>query len=412
MRRYLRAGHVITGPDVYDDGAVLIEDDTIEAVGPAEGIDANDADIERNLPDHTLMPGLIDGHVHLTGPDAETGSTEDLFATSPPEMTLRTLRNAQRTLKAGVTTVRDCGGANDLPMAVRNRIAAGDFTGPRIIAAGQGLSATHGHGDLLPWHVDTHLETDSGNIGSKGIVANGPSGVRQAVRERLKLGADFIKVWATDGIGDASGGTVLSYTQEELAAICDEAGRHGVPVAAHAYGAEAINACIDAGVHSIEHGLLMDEAAIDRMVANDVHLTFTYATISRIASDDGYLSSPNARGALDHQLEMVPIADDRGVQFAMGTDAGTLTENGENAVELVHMVEDAGFSPLEAVRIATAGSAAMVGLEDAIGTLETGYTADMIAIAGDPLADITTVADPNMVELVLRDGTPVKDTLD
>ncbi|MDY6819833.1 MAG: amidohydrolase family protein [Halobacteriales archaeon] len=410
MRRYLRAGQLITGPTVYEDGAVLIEDGTIEAAGRADDIEAPDADRERHLPDHTLMPGLIDGHVHLTGPDAETGSTADLFATSPAEMTLRTLHNAQRTLHAGVTTVRDCGGANDLPMAVRDRIARGEFVGPRIVAAGQGLSATHGHGDLLPWHIETHLGTDSGNIGSKGVVADGPDGVRQAVRERLKLGADFIKVWATDGIGDASGGTVLSFTREELAAICDEAGRHGLTVAAHAYGAEAIKACIDAGVHSIEHGLLMDEEAIDRMVAEDVHLTFTYATIARIANDDGYLSSPNAKEALDHQLEMVPVADDRGVNFAMGTDAGTLTENGENALELVHMVEDAGFAPLEAIRIATAGSANMLGLDETIGTLEPGYAADLLAVNGDPLADITTLADPDAIDLVIRDGLPVKDT--
>lgn len=408
MKQFLSADRVITGPDVYEDGAVLIEDNRIRVAGPADEIADDSADEVRQFPGYTIMPGLVDGHVHISGPDIETGATEDLVQDSPSEVTVRTIENARRTVEAGVTTVRDLGSPNDTAMTVRDAIRAGTFPGPRILTAGQGLSATGSHGDLVPWHVDGHLDTEAGNIGSKGLVVDGEVGVRRAVRRQVRLGADLIKFWATDGTGDRGGGRTMSYTESEIRAIVDEANRHGLPVAAHAHDSETIEACVEAGVRSIEHGLFMDEEAIGVMAAEGTYLTLTYATMHRLANWEQF-GNETTHAALENSRSLLPKARERGVDIAMGTDAGTVTENGENPIELVHMV-DAGFTPLEAIRAATIVSSKMLGVDGTVGRLEAGYAADLVAVRGNPLADVSILSDPDRVDFVLRDGNIVKHT--
>jgi imidazolonepropionase-like amidohydrolase len=403
----LRADRIVTGESVYEDGAILIDEGVVESVGSRDDVSADGA-VTRSLDGYTLLPGLIDGHVHITGPDPAVGAVEDLFQHSTSEVTIRALENARKTIEAGVTTVRDLGSPNDVAMAVRDAIAAGSFPGPRILTSGQGLTATAGHGDHVPWHVETHLATESGELGSKGLVVDGVDEVRRAVRRQVKLGADLIKVWATDGINDVGGGRTMSFSRRELEAIVDEATRHDLPVAAHAYGTDAIEACVRAGVRSIEHGHFMDEGAIEAMADHDVFLTFTYAAFHRLATADRY-DSENPRSALEHQRSMLPLARERGVSFAMGTDAGTVVGNGDNAVELRHL-RDAGFEPLEAIRIATVETARMLGL-DSVGSLQAGYTADLIGVRGNPLSDVTLLEAPENIDLVLKEGQVVKDTV-
>lgn len=403
MKR-LTADQIVTADGEIENGAVLVDDGVITAVGSQTDIDQSACE-SVSLEGYTLLPGLIDGHVHITGPPVDTGAVEDLTGNSTAEVTVRAIENARRTVEAGVTTIRDLGSPNDVAMTLREAIAAGTFDGPRVLTSGQGLTATAGHGDLVPWHVDSFLETEAGNIGSKGLVADGPTGVRRAVRRQAKLGADLIKVWATDGTGDRGGGRILSFSPAELEAIVDEATRLDLPVAAHAHGAQAIKVCVEAGVRSIEHGMYMDEEAVDVMAESGTYLTFTYATMEEMAYGEAY-GYDSTKQALEHQRSMLSYARERGVNFAMGTDAGTVTANGENGVELEHLV-DRGFDPLEAIEICTAGSAAMLGL-DSVGRLEAGYTADLIAVRGDPLTDVSVLQDPDRIDLVMRDGRELK----
>jgi len=407
VSQYLLADRVVTGDSVHDDGAVLVRNGRIEAVGPADEV-PTDADVMRSLDGYTVLPGLIDAHVHITGPPPRTDTVADLFRHSPAEVTVRTIQNARETIRAGVTTVRDLGSPNDVAMTVRDAIAEGTIDGPRILTAGQGLTSTDGHGDLVPWHVKEHLTADSGTLGSKGLVVDGESDLRTAVRRQAALGADLIKVWATDGINDRGGGTRLSYSPAEIEAIVDEADRHDLPVAAHAYSSEAIEVCVRAGVRSIEHGHFMDEAAIDLLADRGVFLTFTFAAFHSLTTAECY-DNETPQEALEHQRSMLPLAREYGVNFAMGTDAGTVVANGANGVELKHMC-DAGFDPLEAIRIATEDTAALLGL-DSVGQLESGYAADLIAVEGDPLSDVRLLEDAGRIDLVIKEGVEIKNTL-
>lgn len=404
---FFSADRVITGDEVYEEGAVRVKDGIIEDIGPQTDVPSNDGG-ELSFDGYTLMPGLIDGHVHITGPPVDMGSLDDLVENSQSEVMVRAIKNARRTVKAGVTTVRDLGSPNDVAMALRDAINDGMFRGPRVLTSGQGLTATGGHGDLVPWHVDSFLDTEAGNIGSKGLVVDGTTNVRKAVRRQAKIGANLIKIWATDGTGDRGGGQILSFSPSEIEAIVDEANRLDLPVAAHAHSAEAIRVCVEAGVRSIEHGSYMDEEAIDAMANAGTFLTFTYATMNRLAYADEY-GYESTQKALENQRSMLSYARERDVNFAMGTDAGTVTAHGENSVELEHMV-DVGFDPLSAIKICTAGSAEMLGL-DGVGRLKEGYSADLIAVRGNPIDDISILQEPEQIKFVMRDGNKLKDNL-
>lgn len=421
MATFLTADRVISGDDVWKGGGVRFEGDEILDAG--SDVEPASDDRTYTLSGHTLMPGLIDGHVHITGTGLDpildgkmesrygTGvSRRDLVNTSPSQRVVRTIANARRTVESGVTTVRDLGGPADVPMVVRDAIADGVVDGPRIRAAGEGISSTGNHGDLVPSHVETFLDVEPGQLGSIGVVADGVDEVRRAVRRQIKKGADLVKVWTSASATDTEG-DILPYSEEEIKAVVEEAKRHGIDVAAHAQTPSSIEASIEAGVDTIEHGMYIDKSGIDRLVENEVFLTFTYATMHSLANVDAFPDWKNekARETLDRQLGVVDDIREAGVRVAMGSDAGSYAlNNGDNAMEVVHMVE-AGYSASEALRISTADTAEMLGMGDEVGLLEPGYGADIVAVRGNPLEDISVVADEDHVTLVVSQGKFVTD---
>jgi imidazolonepropionase-like amidohydrolase len=408
MQAYIEAGQIITGRGtVYEDGAIRIEDDGIAAVGPNEDVNGDSVELTFSLPQHTIQPGIIDAHTHLSTTGNPDVASDDLLR-SISQKSLDAVKHARTTVEAGVTTVRDVGSALDVAMTVRDEIAAGSVPGPRIVACGQGLTATGGHADVTPWHVESE------NVDGQGRIANGVAEVREAVREQLEREADAIKVWATGGVIDPEGEIdTLEYSPEELKAIVEEADRHNVDVAAHAHAPNGILACVDAGVHSIEHGMYMDDEAMQAMAENDVYLTLTMAVMQTLTSSDAVPEyyKTNTESAIEYRRSKMEDAQEAGVKFVMGTDAGAPTlSHGENTLELECMV-DAGIDPLEAIEISTRQTAEMLEMDETIGVLQDGFDADLIAVKGDPLEDITTLRDPENIDLVTVEGEIMKNNL-
>jgi len=406
----ISAGTLFTGDEVINEAGITIKDGVIQEVGSQEDL-PEDADYHYHLPEHTVIPGLIDGHTHITsiGEPEDPNVERDAVMHTQSERVLETFKNCQRTIEAGITTVRDLGGPRDISMAVRDEIAAGSFAGPRIVTAGEGLTSTGGHGDEHPWHLANV------DIGRKQYVADGVSGVKQAVRTQLQRGADLIKVWVTGGVVDEGDGVeALEYSPEEIEAIVAEADRHGVPVASHAHTPRGIEVSIEAGVHSIEHGMYMDDRSIEMLIDSGTYLTLTMAVMETIRSNE-YLADylhQNADKAIDYQRSMLSAARDAGVNIAMGSDTGGYPSipHGENTLELECMV-NAGYSPQEALQVSTVATSDMLGFGDSLGQIAPDYIADIVAVEGDLLADITRLRDPANIDLVMVDGSPVKDTI-
>ncbi|WP_137285375.1 metal-dependent hydrolase family protein [Halorussus salinisoli] len=411
MKRVVTADRVLTPDRTIEPGMVIHEGGRILDAGTAGEITIpSTVDEEVNLDGYSILPGLVDGHVHLTGTGVDVVPPRGPFEESIAGSTIRAVENARRTLHAGVTTVRDLGGPNEVVFELRDRIDAGDISGPRVIAAGQGLSTTGGHGDTVPERIATD-EMREQSV-TKSRVVDGQLEVRRAIRSQLKWGADVIKVWATDGVTDESGGHELHFTPTELTAASEEARNRDVPVAAHAHCPEGIQACLDAGVRSIEHGIWMDEESMNRIAESEVYLTLTYATMFALVEDERRPEwmRDNADRALDHHLSMLPRARERGVAFAMGTDAGTALPNGHNGRELELMIREGGFDPEDTIEVCTERTAAMLGLDD-VGRIEQGYIADFIAVKGDPIEDAELLSDPQNIHLVVKDGEVMKDEL-
>lgn len=409
MHSYIQAGQVVTADGtVYEDAAVRIEDGALVAVGPSEGVNRDGVDLEYSLPNHTVMPGIIDVHTHLSSTGNPDVTADDLLR-SVSQKSLDAVKNARTTVEAGVTTVRDVGSALDVAMTVRNEVNAGTVPGPRIVACGQGLTATGGHADVSPWHISPS------EVDGQGRIANGVSEVRAAVREQLEREADAIKVWATGGVIDPEGEIeTLEYSQEELNAIVAEADRHNVHVAAHAHAPNGINACVEAGVRSIEHGMYIDDESIEAMAENDVYLTLTMAVMQTLIASDAVPEyyKTNTEEAIEYRRSKMEDAQEAGVKFVMGTDAGAPTlPHGENMLELECMV-DAGLDPIEAIEISTRQTAELLELDDRVGVLREGFEADILAVNGDPLDDITVLRDAKNIELVTVGGRVMKNTIE
>ncbi len=354
-----------------------------------------------------VMPGLIDCHVHLTGemsPDARLRAVQNTEA----DAAINGVVYARRTLDAGFTTVRDVGASGDAIFALRDAINAGKIVGPRILAAGEAITPTGGHGDGTHGYREDVFDYPTPFVG----VADGPYEARKAVRNQVKRGADVIKLTATGGVLSATAaGTEQQFFEDELEAIVETAHSLGRKVAAHAHGAEGIKAALRAGVDSIEHGSFLDDEAIvlfKRSGAYLVPTVFAGETVTILAERDGYLVPAvreKARTVGPVMLSTLGKAHRAGVNIAFGTDCG-VGPHGQNARELELMVE-AGM-PVDAVlRAATVNAAELCGLGDRIGTLEPGKAADFIAVIGSPLDDISAL---RSVTVVARDGAVVKDT--
>lgn len=397
-RLLLRNARLIDGsggaPQVGVD--VLIENGRIAAIGKALPTPEPTARID--LGGRTLLPGLIDAHTHLLSelPASHAASIAETVTRSDADLALRGVVHARATLLAGFTTVRDVGGTLAI-RSLRDAIATGQVAGPRILAANHAIGITGGHCD------DTnglHPDVFGGPPDFRTGIADGPDEARKAVRHQIKQGADVIKICATGGVlSSGDGADSPQLTADELAAVVDEAARAGRKVAAHAHGTEGIKAAVRAGVHSIEHGSLLDADAIALMKKRGTFLvpTVYVGRVIEAAADQNKLapdSAAKARFIAPRMRDSFSRALKAGVRVAFGTDAGVFP-HGDNAREFAVMV-DLGMAPADAIVAATRNAAELLGLRD-LGLVRPGYVADLLVVDGDPLADIRALERPALV---------------
>ena len=395
--KVIRAGQLldVTNGRMLSDQLIVVRNNVIEAVGDANRINIPSGAIEIDLSNSTILPGLIDAHVHLTS-DASVNGYDSLSRSSIRNALYGTY-SAGLTLRSGFTTVRNVGAVAYGDVALRDSIVDGEVAGPRMIVAGQSLGITGGHWDnnLLPAEYDFHA----------GGVADGPWAVRQKVRENNKYSADLIKFCATGGV--MSKGTSLGaqqFTQEEMNAIVDEAHTLGMKVAAHAHGTNGIQAAIRAGVDSVEHASILDDETIR------LALEYGTALVMDIYVSDYILETGAEVGMLEESLakerevgqvqrESFQRAHAAGVNIVFGSDAGVYP-HGLNGRQFSKMVEF-GMSPMQAIQAATLKAAALLGLENQVGTLNEGAYADLIAVQGNPLENVSLLEN---IGFVMKDG--------
>jgi imidazolonepropionase-like amidohydrolase len=393
-----RVLNVRTG-ELRTNQAIVIEGEKIVQIAPSSEVKTVAGDTVIDLPDATLLPGLIDMHTHLTFDLASLGYQG--LSISTAREALHGARNARRTLDAGFTTVRNVGAKDYADIALRDAINDGDVIGPRMVASGPALGITGGHCDenLLP--PVFHLQGDG--------VADGVEAVQHKVREVIKYGADVIKICATGGVlskGDDPNAS--QFTLEEMKAIVADAHRLGRKVAAHAHGAEGVRWASEAGVDSIEHGHLMDDAAVATLKKNGTYLVPTlflgeYMEKNMEHSDMPEYSKQKMRDVAAAMQKNVKKAFDAGVKIAFGTDAAVYP-HGLNAGEF-HVYVKLGMTPLAAIQTATINAADLLGPKFQVGMLEPGKFADMIAVDGDPTKDVTIL---EHVKFVMKAGTVYK----
>jgi imidazolonepropionase-like amidohydrolase len=369
-------------------GAIVVTDNKITDIGAAADIRIPRGARVIDLGDATLLPGFIDAHTHIIGRVlGDPGDDAARFRDYDSFGAILGVGNAERTLLAGFTTIRNLGSANFDDLALRKAINEGWVIGPRMLTAAHGLGITGGHCDdngYKPGAADGDFRTG---------IADGVDAVRAAVRYQVKYGADVIKTCATGGVlseGDAVGAT--QYTFEELKAMVEEAEKLERKVAAHAHGTEGIKLAVRAGVASIEHGSFLDEEGARLMAERGTFLVPTLIageTVERFAKN-GVLTGFRAEKALAAAAAMrsaVKIAAANNVKIALGTDAGVIP-HGTNGHEFTLLVEWGGMTPMQAILAGTINGAQLLGMEDRIGSLEKGKLADIVAVSGDPLKDI------------------------
>ncbi len=399
----IHAGSVIDGSSDAALGphTLRIRGDRIVSITP--GLEApGAADSLIDLTEFTVMPGLMDMHVHLTGEYSPASRMEGLTL-EVADVAYRSVGYARATLEAGFTTVRNLGDRDNITIALRDAIDDGYIVGPRIFSAGKSLGTTGGHADPSNG-VKAALE---GNPGPLEGVLNGPAEAARAVRQRYKDGADLIKVTATGGVlSVARNGQNPQFTDAELAAVVAVAGDYGFHVAAHAHGAEGMKRAIRAGVRSIEHGTFMDDEAARLMKKHGTYYVPTIMAgefVAEKAREDGYfpeLVRPKAQAVGPQIKDTFAMAYRKGVKIAFGTDSG-VSPHGRNAEEFRHMVE-AGMPPMAAIQSATRTAAELLGVDDELGTLEAGKLADIVAVAGNPVEEIGALSN---IVFVMKAGT-------
>lgn len=382
----IQAGRVIADPAAAPLGpsTITVTDGRIVSIEP--GIRPAPSGARTiDLSQKTVLPGLVDMHVHLTG-DPGGDWREEAVATDE-YMTLVGAKNALVTARAGFTTVRDLGSPKFGGFALRDAIAKGLVPGPRVVAAGNAISIVGGHGDVSGFRGEVNAALDSGNT------CTGAEECAKRVREFSKRGADVIKITATGGVLSQQGrGLGQHFTDAEMKAIVDAAHSLGLRVAAHAHGARGIEAAARAGVDTVDHGTFADAAAIKAMKASGSALVPTLMALEGVNARLGKgIYTPTvekkAREAIAQRGKAVRAAREAGVTVAFGTDAGVF-EHGANAGEFRLMVEYGGMSAREALASATTTAARLLDLDNEIGRIAPGYSADLIAVDGDPLADV------------------------
>jgi len=379
---------------------VVIHDGKV--LGVEAGYVEDDEATTIDLSEHFVMPGMIDSHVHLRGEWSPTNRL-DTVTKEAGDVAYDAAANARKTLMAGFTAVQDVGGPPEI-FALKRAINAGKVPGPHIRASGSAISVSGGHGDSDGYRTDV-LE-----IFTSETICDGVADCRRAVRTAVKRDADLIKITATGGVlSNTNAGTGQQFFDDELLAIMDTAETMGRKVTAHAHGKDGIEAAIRAGVDSIEHGTYLDASTARLMKQNNVVLVPTVLagmTVVDWATNYDFLPPNSARKALEvgpQMQDMLRIAHENGVTIAFGTDTG-VSPHGENAQEFRYM-KAAGMSSAEMLASATKIAAEHIEMEDKIGTLEAGKHADIIAVDGNPMRDITELED---VDFVMKGGTVYK----
>jgi imidazolonepropionase-like amidohydrolase len=383
------------------DPVVVITGDRITAVGPRGRVALPEGARRIDLAGHTLLPGFIDAHTHLTSIDNDGGDLAALKET-PAHGAIYATVNARKTLLAGFTTVREAGSLDYVDVAVRDAITRGIIPGPRIHASGPALGSTGGHADVNGWSPFLDLP-------GTGAIVDGADAVRKQVRRNVKYGADQIKIVATGGVlsvGDAVGAPQM--TEEELTAAVSETARLGRRVMAHAHAGDGLLAAVRAGVASIEHGSLVDDAAIAEMKRRGTYLVPTLIILEEIVRDGAAKGVPpyavaKARAIAAERRVRLRAAYRAGVRFALGTDA-TSDIHGRNGEEFQYMVEILGATPMEAITIGTLHAATLLGVERDLGTVAAGKLADVVAVPGNPAADARLL---QRVAFVMKGGVVV-----
>ena len=402
MKTAIKCGKLFNSNDgtVQENMLVLIDGKKITDVIPCPEQLPQDHEII-DLSDSFVMPGLIDAHVHLgsTGHNDPYSASQALLG----DAVVQALENARVNLMAGFTTVRDCGSKGFTNVSVRNAIAQGKFPGSRIFASGGGISSTGGHADD---HFSPYLKNTLG-IGP----CDGPYEARKAARYNLKYGADFIKVMATGGVmslGTTVGSQQL--TQDEMNAICEIARMYGVHTAAHAHGTEGIKAAARAGITSIEHGMMLDDEAIELFLEHGTYHTPTIIAAERIIVCGEKMGLQTwmidkAKQVYEHHEWGVREGMRLGVKHTFGTDAGTPSNfHGKQAYEFELMTKF-GFTPAQTLIAATKTNAELLSSYDKFGSVEAGKLADIVAFKKDPLEDITVMKE---CAFVMKEGVVYK----
>ncbi|MCC2616963.1 amidohydrolase family protein [Aestuariibacter halophilus] len=403
----IHAGTLIDGQQdqPHQRVTVIIDGNTIAGIEagyrqPAKGDDVID------LKDATLMPGLMDMHTHISSQHNGARSYMERFTLNEADYAINGVMYAERTLEAGFTTIRNLGDSHNETVALRNAIAQGKVRGPRIFTAAKSIATTGGHADPTNGRSADLM----GDPGPRQGVINGIADARKAVRQRYKDGADLIKITATGGVlSVAKSGQNPQFMDDELAAIVDTAKDYGMKVAVHAHGKEGMERAIRAGVDSIEHGTYMDDETMALMKKHGTYYVPTVMAgnwVAEKAKIDGFfpeLVRPKAATIGPLILDTFARAHKAGVKIAFGTDSG-VSAHGDNGLEFKLMV-DAGMSPMEAIRSATWHGAQLLGESARLGSVESGKLADLVAVPGNPLEDITLM---QKIHFVMKDGTVVK----
>lgn len=382
---------------------IRVSGNQIAAVNSADTAEQGEGFVD--LSGHTCLPGLIDMHVHLTSQSSPKSYLEK-FTLNTADYSFRAARYAKVTLDAGFTTVRNLGDDGTVTKSLRDAINQGLLQGPRIYTAGKSLATTGGHADPSNGYRDDLM----GDPHAKRGVVNGPVEAIKAVRQRYKEGADLIKITATGGVlSTAKNGQNPQFNDAELQAIISTAKDYGFKVAAHAHGAEGMKRAIRAGIDSIEHGTLMDDEVRSLMKKHGTYLVPTIMAgefVAQKAKIDGYFPEivrPKAASIGPQLKSNFKKAVEAGVRIAFGTDSG-VSAHGDNAQEFQLMV-DSGQSAIEAIRSATVHAADLLGESDQLGSISVGKWADIIAVKGNPLEDVSIL---ESVDFVMKNGAVVR----
>jgi len=403
---YLHCGKLIDTKSgkVLTTKTVVVSGDKIESIMDGFVNPKNTEDIVIDLKSKTVMPGLIDMHVHIEG-ELNPKRYLDRFTLNKADVAFSSLKYAKATLMAGFTTVRDLGGSG-VNISLRNAIAQGKVVGPRIFTAGKAIGTTGGHADPT-----NGMRSDlMGDPGPKEGVVNSTDDAKKAVRQRYKEGSDNIKITATGGVlSVAKNGQNPQFTLEEIKAICETAKDYGMIVAAHAHGDEGMRRAVIGGVTTIEHGTLMSEATMDLMIQHGTYYVPTIIagkSVVEKAKIKGYfpeLIVPKALEIGPKIQQTFGKAYKRGVKIAFGTDAGVFN-HGENGGEFAYMVE-VGMPKMEAIQSATLTNAKVLGMEKELGQITSGFIADIVATDDNPIENIHTM---KTVSFVMKEGIVYK----